>query len=229
MTTIKLKTIDENLEFTSSPPVYSGDVNTIAAQFEFDEFWEGFVKTAVFYREIKQPYQVVLKDDICNIPSEVMLTEGRIYIGVFGVLENKVKTSEVVYYDIGTGVMTYGTIPEPSDEIWQQILSELANIRELAQNMTTDQEEFQQQITQDNNQFKQNMAQSFNEYKTNTNESIKETLEKYGDMVVMMDIGEYIEPADRKTGSLYFNATERIDKVNDLIKVSPNMGVKIIN
>ena len=73
------------------------------------------------------------------------------------------------------------------------------------------------------------MAQSFNEYKTNTNESIKETLEKYGDMVVMMDIGEYIDPADRKTGSLYFNATERIDKVNDLIKVSPNMGIKIKN
>ena len=142
MTTIKLKTIDENLEFTSSPPVYSGDVNTIAAQFEFDEFWEGFVKTAVFYREIKQPYQVVLKDDICNIPSEVMLTEGRIYIGVFGVLENKVKTSEVVYYDIGTGVMTYGTIPEPSDEIWQQILSELANIRKLAEEMAQGQEDF---------------------------------------------------------------------------------------
>lgn len=148
MTTIKLKTIDEILEFTSSPPVYSGDVNTIAAQFEFDEFWEGFAKTAVFYRDIKQPYQVVLKDDICNIPSEVMLTEGRIYIGVFGVKEDKVKTSEVVYYDIGTGVMTFGTIPEPSEEIWQQILSELQSIRDLAQNMTDDQNQFIEEQTQ---------------------------------------------------------------------------------
>lgn len=82
MSIIKLKTIDENLEFTSSPPVYSGDVNTIATQFEFDEFWQDFIKTAVFYREIDKPYQVVLEDDTCYIPAEVMRTEGRIYIGV---------------------------------------------------------------------------------------------------------------------------------------------------
>ena len=122
MSIIKLKTIDENLEFTSSPPVYSGDVNTIATQFEFDEFWQDFIKTAVFYREIDKPYQVVLEDDTCYIPAEVMRTEGRIYIGVFGVKDDKVKTSEVVFYDIGTGVMTYGSIPEPS----LMFLSEIA-------------------------------------------------------------------------------------------------------
>ena len=102
MTTIKLKVIDENIEFTSSPPVYSGDVNTIETQFEFGENWEGFTKSAVFYREIDKPYMQVLKDDACLIPHEVMRTQGRIYVGVFGVLDDKVKTSEVVFYDIGT-------------------------------------------------------------------------------------------------------------------------------
>ncbi|RGD86701.1 hypothetical protein [Thomasclavelia ramosa] len=153
MTTIKLKVIDENIEFTSSPPVYSGDVNTIETQFEFGENWEGFTKSAVFYREIDKPYMQVLKDDACLIPHEVMRTQGRIYVGVFGVLDDKVKTSEVVFYDIGTGVITSGSISEPSDDIWQQILSELGNIRKLAEQMSQGQEE-----------FKTHMEQVFQEY-----------------------------------------------------------------
>ena len=115
MTTIKLKVVDENIEFISTPPVYSSDVNTISTLFEFGDNWEGFTKTAIFYREIKTPYQVVMKDDECLIPYEVMTEEGRIYLGVFGVKDDKVKTSEVVYFDIGKGVMTHGAIPEPSD------------------------------------------------------------------------------------------------------------------
>lgn len=148
MTTIKLKVIDENIEFTSSPPIYSGDVNTISTLFEFGGNWEGFTKTAVFYREIETPYMQVLKDDECYIPHEVMMTAGRIYIGVFGVKDDKVKTSEVVFYDIGTGVMTFGSIPEPSDEIWQQILAELGNIRKLAEEMSQGQEDFIEQMEQ---------------------------------------------------------------------------------
>lgn len=95
----------------------------------------------------------VLKDDACLIPHEVMRTQGRIYVGVFGVLDDKVKTSEVVFYDIGTGVITSGSISEPSDDIWQQILSELGNIRKLAEQMSQGQEE-----------FKTHMEQVFQEY-----------------------------------------------------------------
>ena len=94
MTTIKLKVIDENIEFTSSPPVYSGDVNTIETQFEFGENWEGFTKSAVFYREIDKPYMQVLKDDACLIPHEVMRTQGRIYVGVFGVLDEQMSQGQ---------------------------------------------------------------------------------------------------------------------------------------
>lgn len=228
MSNIKVKAVDQNIAFTDSPKIYSGDVNTDYVHFCFDEVWDGFIKTAVFYREVDKPYFQVLADDECIVPKEVMAKPGKFFMGVVGVLDDKVITSEVIGYDIGQGIMTPVEMP-PTEDVWQQILAELNSIRVLANQIKQDQEEFQQQITQDNNQFKQNMAQSFNEYKTNTNESIKETLEKYGDMVVMMDIGEYIDPADRKTGSLYFNATERIDKVNDLIKVSPNMGIKIKN
>lgn len=189
MTTIKLKVIDENIEFTSSPPVYSGDVNTISTLFEFGENWEGFTKTAVFYREIENPYRQVLKDDECFVPHEVMMTAGRIYIGVFGVKDDKVKTSEVVFYDIGTGVMTFGSIPEPSDEIWQQILDELGNIR------------------QEQKDFKDEIMTEVNKH------------------IVQIDDGE------PRLLNLCFKVTDSIEIPSSPsnIKVSPNMGIKVIN
>lgn len=166
MTTIKLKVIDENIEFTSSPPIYSGDVNTISTLFDFGEIWEGFTKTAVFYRESEKPYQVVLKDDECLIPHEVMKTQGRIYIGVFGVKDDKVKTSEVVFYDIGAGVMTFGSISEPTDEIWEQILAELGNIRELAEQMKLDQEAFKTDVTKRQENFETKITKIQSDFET---------------------------------------------------------------
>ena len=44
--------------------------------------------------------------------------------------------------------MTFGSIPEPSDEIWQQILAELGNIRKLAEEMSQGQEDFIEQMEQ---------------------------------------------------------------------------------
>ena len=170
MTTIKLKVIDENIEFTSSPPIYSGGINTISTLFDFGDIWESFTKTAVFYREITKPYQVVLKDDECLIPHEVMTTAGRIYIGVFGVKGDKVKTSEVVYYDIGIGVMTHGSISEPSDDIWQQILAELGNIRELAEQMKLDQENFKTKVTKKQNDFETTITNKQNNFEMSMTE-----------------------------------------------------------
>ena len=170
MTTIKLKVIDENIEFTSSPPIYSGGINTISTLFDFGDIWESFTKTAVFYREITKPYQVVLKDDECLIPHEVMTTAGRIYIGVFGVKGDKVKTSEVVYYDIGIGVMTHGSIGEPSDDIWQQILAELGNIRELAEQMKLDQENFKTKVTKKQNDFETTITNKQNNFEMSMTE-----------------------------------------------------------
>lgn len=189
MTTIKLKVIDENIEFTSSPPIYSGDVNTISTLFEFGGNWEGFTKTAVFYREIETPYMQVLKDNECYIPHEVMMTAGRIYFGVFGVKDDKVKTSEVVFYDIRTGVMTFGSIPEPSDEIWQQILDELGNIR------------------QEQKDFKDEIMTEVNKH------------------IVQIDDGE------PRLLNLCFKVTDSIEIPSSPsnIKVSPNMGIKVIN
>lgn len=133
-TTIKLKVEDENIVFTSSPPVFSGDVNTISANFEFGVNWDGLTKYAVFYRSIETPYSVTLSNNECLVPHEVMETAGRMYIGVYGTsADGKIKTSEVVFYDIGTGVLTGGVPSSETLSMWQQILADMDSIKELGE------------------------------------------------------------------------------------------------
>lgn len=135
-TTIKLKVEDENIVFTSQPPVFSGDVNTISVEFEFGVNWDGLTKYAVFYRDIEEPYQVALEsNNTCLVPHEVMETAGHMFIGVYGQADGKIKTSEVVFYDLGTGVLAGG---QPSSEklnMWQQILQDMDTIRETAETL----------------------------------------------------------------------------------------------
>lgn len=157
-TTIKIKVVDQELAFIESPFVASGNINTVVTVFSFDESWEGFTKTAVFYRDKGDPKLNILKDDKCYVRQEVMQTDGRMFIGVFGVKDDKVKTSEIVFYDIGVGVPTSGAIEEPSDEIWQQILNELGNIRELAEQMKLDQEAFETDITKKQEDFESDIT-----------------------------------------------------------------------
>lgn len=134
-TTIKLKVDDENVVFTSSPPVFSGDVNTISAAFEFGANWDGLTKYAVFYRTIDNPYMVALTDDECLVPHEVMQTSGRMYIGVYGVQGDKQKTSEVVFYDLGTGVLAGGMESGDTLALWQEILKKIDDIETISANV----------------------------------------------------------------------------------------------
>ena len=134
-TTIKLKVEDENIVFTSSPPVFSGDVNTISAVFEFGANWDGLTKYAVFYRTIDKPYKVALPNDECLVPHEVMQTSGRMYIGVYGTADNKQKTSEVVFYDLGTGVLAGGMESGDTLSLWQEILKKIDDVETISANV----------------------------------------------------------------------------------------------
>lgn len=131
MSKIQVNAVDQNIAFVSTPKIYSGDVNIDYVHFEFDEVWTGFTKTAVFYREVENPYFQVLEEetDECVIPKEVLSEQGKFYMGVFGVDGDKVITSEVIVYEIGQGVMTPVEIV-PTPDIWQQMLSELNDIRQ---------------------------------------------------------------------------------------------------
>lgn len=131
MSTINVKVIDQLLEINNEPELFSGSVNVNKVAFNFDTNWTGFTKTAVFYNDIEKPYMAVLSgNNDCYIPHEVVENAGKIYFGVFGTKDDKVITSEILFYEIGQGALRVGQPSEPSQDLWQQVLSIVQGLRD---------------------------------------------------------------------------------------------------
>ena len=130
---------DQQLVLTSKPVIASGGVNEDSVHFTFDESWDGFEKTAVFFRTQSEVYHCLLVDDTCVIPSEVIAEDGDMYFGVFGVKGEKTKTSQVISYKIDMGAVSDGIAPEdPTPSIYSQILTEASNAVEVAESVRAD-------------------------------------------------------------------------------------------
>ena len=135
MSTIQAKIIDRVITFTERPLLYSHAKNVDYIHVTFDDEWTGYTKTAVFYRDINKPYAVLMDDDTATIPPEVMETDGKIYMGVFGVKDDEVLNSEVVFYPVGVGALTEGAMPEVTPDLWQDIISRIEEIKETGANI----------------------------------------------------------------------------------------------
>lgn len=123
-TYIKVECQDQELAIVNTPVIASGGINENFMEFNFCPKWDGFSKTAVFYRNIKEVYHSVLdKNNVCEIPHEVTDFEGIMYFGVFGVSGETQKTSNILKYKIKQGAISTELLPsEPSEDIYLQIL-----------------------------------------------------------------------------------------------------------
>lgn len=129
MSTIKVSCTDQVLAMTNTPVIASGGIMEDYVSFQFCPLWDGYYKTAVFWRSKDQAYHVILDDtNTAQIPNEVLAEDGVVYFGVFGVNDAGVqRTSAVLRYTIVEGAITEGTEPpEPTPDIYQQILTALA-------------------------------------------------------------------------------------------------------
>lgn len=129
-TIISLTCNQQILKTKEAPKVASGGVNENKVVFTFCPAWDGFTKTAVFYRNEEEVFHVLLDDlNSCVIPHEVTASPGTFYIGVFGVYENITKTSEVITYEVCKGAITTGTKPsEPTPDVYSQLLKRISEI-----------------------------------------------------------------------------------------------------
>lgn len=131
MSIIKVKCQDQTLSFLNTPLIASGGLGEDFMQFEFCSKWDGLERTAVFWRNEKDAYHVLLDDqDLCEIPPEVLQDGGLIYFGAFGVdAAGKQRTTEVLTYRIEQGAITTGTKPsDPTPDIYTQLLEQYAAI-----------------------------------------------------------------------------------------------------
>lgn len=126
MSTIKVKTIDQQLKITAAPIISSGDKDVDFIEFDFDPTWDEFTeKYCVFYLTDDDPYQVAIDNNRCGIIQAMTEREGVFYFGVWARSTNvdQIKTSEAVAYRVAHGVPTDGIAVATWDTFWADMKS----------------------------------------------------------------------------------------------------------
>ena len=125
MSELKVSVVDQVLKTTEAPIIASGGINEVKVIFTFCEKWDGFIKTALFYRDTESIYYAVLDDnDTCVLPWEVCAEDGTFYFSVIGEKEDTRRTSTVARYKVGKGVNAEEMMPsEPTPEVYDQIIA----------------------------------------------------------------------------------------------------------
>ena len=129
--------------------IASGDSNFDSCTFIFDELWDGFTKTAVFYQDKSNvQYTVLESDDTCMIPTAAMARAGRMYIGVFGIKDSAVVTSTLASIDIMEGAISGDTVStEPTDDVFLAIIAQYQRIASLMSSYNSMAGELRQECT----------------------------------------------------------------------------------
>ena len=133
MSVIKVRCTDQVLKITEAPVVASGGKNEVKVEFQFCEKWDGFTKTAVFYRDIEEPYYALLNsEDVCVVPWEVYTEAGTFYFSVFGDKEETRRTATTVRYKVKDSGLPEGAMPsDPSPDVYSQILDRMNDLETM--------------------------------------------------------------------------------------------------
>ena len=136
-TVIKVTCVDQTLQLTATPVIACGGSEDVRVEFSFCPLWQGYPRTAMFWRTHKEVHTRQLDAaDSCLIPAEVLQAQGVMHFGVFGVNPDGVRrTTEEVRYHIGPGAITAGTQPpDPTPELYTQLMAAAA----IAQSVRAD-------------------------------------------------------------------------------------------
>lgn len=128
-TRITVDCVDQRLIVVNDPLLASGGQNEDEIEFNFCPLWDGFGKTAVFYRTPDDVYNVEIVNNRCTIPAEVLTEKGEIFFGVYGDNGSATRTSEILRYTVVQGALLPGARPaEPTPDIYAQIMGRLGSI-----------------------------------------------------------------------------------------------------
>ena len=108
------------------------------AKFSFSKEWEGVEKTAVFRKaDIYSkgsgvPYSVILEDDMCEVPHEV-ISDPMFLVSVFG--GERITANRVEIPVLQSGYAEGETPSEPTPTVYEQILEKTKNMEKLAEDV----------------------------------------------------------------------------------------------
>lgn len=134
-TRITVDCIDQRLIVTNDPLLASGGRNEDEIEFNFCPLWDGFGKTAVFYRTPAEAYNSSIVNNRCIIPAEVLVDKGEIFFGVFGESSGATRTSEVIKYSVVQGALLSGKKPaDPTPDIYNQLMARFGEVEQRVAN-----------------------------------------------------------------------------------------------
>lgn len=129
-TIIQVSCVDQTLRLTNSPKIASGGVGEDYLQVSFCSKWDGFGKTAIFFRDRDTVYYMALDSaGECEVPSVVLADPGRLYFAVYGTNGDVKRTSELMEYTIVEGALVGTTVPpeDPVQSLADQLVEMVAN------------------------------------------------------------------------------------------------------
>ena len=134
MAVLEVQCNNQSLEWVKDPAeMCAGNIKIDSIAFNFCELWDGFEKTAVFYRDKNKAINVLLDDtNACDIPPEMTEDKGLVYIGVFGIKGGCRRATAPKSFYLKEGILTNGKPSEPTPDIYQQIISLYAEAKETA-------------------------------------------------------------------------------------------------
>lgn len=185
--------------------ISSGDVNYDSCRFEFDESWEGYIKTAVFYQEKQKVYYAVLdNEDKCYIPAPAIVKATPLYIGVFGVLRNKILTSSMDSIPIVEGAVSGAEVDiNPPETVFAAII---AHYQVILDAIAEQNQSFDDAVAEQNRKFDEayTLVKSQNEFLLKLNAFDIEPLEfRMSDMEIRLDeYGRVIEAEKAEVNGL---------------------------
>lgn len=150
MAQIDLKLEKQLLTIQNREILASGGVSVDKCAFAFDETWEGYNCTGVFYQNKNSvQYAVLNKDNTCDIPPAARANKGRMYIGVFGVKGSSILTSTLDTIDIQEGSISGDNVStEPTDDVFLAIIAQYQAIMDAITEQNMKLEEANQYISE---------------------------------------------------------------------------------
>ena len=122
------------------PYIVSDSINYLQCTFKFSDDWTDFDKTATFKDDIGNAYSILLENDKCFVPYEV-LSGNNFKVSVFGSKDAvRITTNEVVVPIVPSGYTEGKTPSKPPKTAYELILDKLRQIGTLLRLKTNNKE-----------------------------------------------------------------------------------------
>ena len=125
---MKLQVVGQMIAFTERETLVSGTVNKYRAEFEFDDSWDGYTKTAVFRADSFgriTSREVLLAGDACQVPHECLIAGALLRVGVYGISGDITTPTIYTQEPIGVarGAEPAESTQDPTPGVYQQIIN----------------------------------------------------------------------------------------------------------